>query len=176
MSKVIVICGLPGTGKTTLANVLSQRSRIFCLHKDTLKESLFETMKLATLEDSKRIGYPSIKGILEIAEENIARGIDVILESPFNFPDEGKLFEKWKKQYSIKFFAVVLEVDPEERKRRFTERERHKAHHDSERLRNVENTLNNDCSYEHIPENKLFLRTDRPIEELVEEVIRFIGN
>ncbi len=174
MSKLIVICGLPGTGKTTLADELSRRLSIFCLHKDSVKESLFESLKLSTLEESKKIGYPSVKAILDLAEENIARGVDVILESPFNFPEEGKLFEEWKKKYSIDFFAVVLVIDQEERSRRFMDRERHRAHHDTDRLRRTNNTINETCSYDHIPDRKLFLTTDRPVEQLANEVMEFL--
>jgi len=92
MSKLIIICGLPGTGKTTLATELSKKLGIFCLHKDSVKESLDDSMKMSTLEDSKKLGYPSVKVILDLAEENLARGIDVILESPFTFPEDGKIF------------------------------------------------------------------------------------
>ncbi|MFZ3031584.1 MAG: ATP-binding protein [Candidatus Moraniibacteriota bacterium] len=174
MSKLIVICGLPGSGKTTLASELSRRLNIFCLHKDSVKESLFESLKLSTLEDSKKIGYPAVKVALDLVEENIGRGIDVILESPFNFPEEGKLFEEWKEKYHIDFFAVILQVGPEERRRRFVERERHRAHHDTDRLRMTGNTLEETCSYDHIPEKKLFLETNKPVEALVEKVMEFL--
>lgn len=174
MSRLIVICGLPGCGKTTLASELSRKMNLFCLHKDSVKESLFESLKLSTLEESKKIGYPSVKVALDLTEENIARDIDVILESPFNFPEEGKLFEEWKKKYGIEFFAVILEVDLEERRRRFEGRERHQAHHDTDRLREADNTLGQTCAYEHIPEKKLFLSSNRPVEKLVEEVMSFL--
>lgn len=174
MSKLIVICGLPGTGKTTLANELSRRLKIFCVHKDSIKESLFESLKLSTLEESKKIGYPAVKAALDVVEENIARGIDVILESPFNFPEEGKLFEDWKKKYDLDFFAVILQVDHEERQRRFVTRERHRAHHDADRLRRTDSTLVESCTYDHIPDKKLFLDTGKSIEELVDEVLQFL--
>ena len=42
MTKLIIICGLPGSGKTTLASELSKQTGIVCLHKDSIKEKLFE--------------------------------------------------------------------------------------------------------------------------------------
>ncbi len=175
MSRVIIICGLPGSGKTTLASELSKELRIFCLHKDSIKESLFDSLKYSTLEESKRIGYPSVKVMLDLAEENIRNGIDVILESPFNFPEEGMLFQAWKKKYEVNIYSIIAKIDAEERKRRFIDRERHRAHRDTERLQRSEQTFSDVCSYEHMPEKKLFLDTTQPVEKLVGQVIEFLN-
>jgi predicted kinase len=167
MSKLIIVCGLPGTGKTTLAKALSKKLGIFCLHKDSLKESLYDSMKMSSLEDSKKLGYPTVKAVLDLAEQNIAHGIDVILESPFNFPDVGKIFRKWKKKYNLSLFSVILHIDEDERRQRFLERERHRSHHDNKRKLDYEEMK---FSYDHMPEKKIFLTTNKLVEELVEEV------
>lgn len=171
MTKLIIICGLPGTGKTTLAAELSARLKIFCLHKDSIKESLYESMRFSTLEDSKKLGYPSVKAILDLAEENLSRGIDVILESPFNFPEEGELFKTWEKTYNLSIFSIILQLKENERKKRFATRERHRSHHDNERTREYESAKD---SYDHMPEKKIFLTTTRPTKELANKIIREI--
>jgi predicted kinase len=172
MARLIIVCGLSGSGKTALANELSKKLGIFCLHKDSVKESLYDSLKLSTLEDSKKIGYPSVKVILNLAEENLARDIDVILESPFSFPDDGELFEKWREKYNINIFTIILEVNAEERKARIIKRaytDRHISHRDKE---GPEEFIEMTCDYLHMPEKKIFTATDKPVEKLIGEIIK----
>jgi predicted kinase len=172
MTRLIIICGLPGTGKTTLADELSKKLGIFCLHKDSIKEVFYEGLNCSTLEDSRKLGSPSVKAILKLAEENLARGIDVILESPFNFPSDEKIFKKWKDKYDLSIFSIILQLDEVEREKRFTLRERHKSHHDKERLRNYKEAPGD---YQYMPEKKIFVTTDKPVEELIKIILELIS-
>ena len=168
MTKLFVVCGESGTGKTTFANELSKRLKIFCLHKDTVKESLYDSMKMQTLEDSKKLGFPSIKTIMDLAEENLARGVDLILEAPFGFPDEGKVLNSWKEIYNLDLYVIILTIDDEERLKRFLNRPRHASHHDGERNAAVQINVSVDSSYGHMPEKRIYLVSNKPVEELVD--------
>lgn len=172
MPKLIIICGLPGTGKTTLANEISKKLQIFCLHKDSVKESLYESLTMNSFEDSKRLGYPSVKVILDLAEENLSRGMDVIIESPFNFKDDEKIFGELQNKYNLDVYTIVLQLDESNRKKRFLERGRHAAHHDKERERQYEYTLS---SYKHMPEKKIFLDSKKSVNELTKEALSFLS-
>lgn len=173
MNKLIIICGLPGTGKTTLANELSKKLKIFCLHKDTVKESLYSSLQMSTLENSKEIGWPSVKIILDLARENLKLGMDVILESTFNFYEDVHIFKEWEEEFGIKIFTFVLEIGKEERKLRFENRERDRAHHDNERTREFGEK---ECDYQFMPGKKIFLKTNQSVEKLVEKSIEFLEN
>lgn len=172
MTKLIIVCGLPGAGKTTLANELSKALRIFCLHKDSVKESLYDSLKMNSLEDSKTLGYPSVKTILDLAEENISRGVDVIIESPFHFENDREIFEVFKSKYPVEIYTIVLKLEATERKKRFVERERHHSHHDTERGAQYEEAAS---TYEHMPEPKIFLDSKNTLEDLVKEAVEFIA-
>lgn len=172
MSKVIIVCGLPGSGKTTLAKELSKQFGIVCLHKDSIKEKLYELLGYSTLEHSRHSGFYAIQLILALAEEQIANGMDVMVESPFNHEDNVKLFHEWKEKYPIDFYAVICRVDHEERMRRRFNRPRHHAHHDSVRLRDEVNFSPEDWDYSAMPERKIFLSTQGPVEDLVDIVVK----
>jgi len=170
MTKLIIVCGLSGVGKTTLADELSKKLKIFCLHKDSVKETFYDSLKINGLEESKKLGYPSVKAIIDLAEENLARGTDVILESPFNYPEDTKIFLGWRERYAIQIFTIILELDSNQRKIRMIKREseRHASHYDNERHLEF---LEMQYDYSNMPDKKIFLTTDKPVNKLVEKVI-----
>lgn len=174
MSKLIIVCGLPGSGKTTLANALSGKIKVACIHKDHIKERFFESMKLSSLEDSKCIGKPTIDVALRLTEDQLKNGVDIILEAPFNFPEDYPLFETWQKKYKLDLYSVVCLIDFEERRRRYCERERHFAHFDKER--GVDHLANGpEYDYASIPGKQIRITTNESVGVLVEKVIKEIN-
>ena len=175
MSRVIVVCGLSGSGKTTLAKELSRRLNIACLHKDSVKEKLYESLGCSTLEQSRQTGLYAIQLILALAEEQIANGVDVILESPFNHEDNAKLFHAWKKKYDIDFYAVICEVDQETRMQRRSDRPRHSAHHEAFRLREGVSFSPEEWDYASMPEKKIFVRTEESVNASINAILQELG-
>lgn len=170
MTKLIIVCGLPGSGKTTLSNALSEKIKVACIHKDHIKERLFESMKLSSLEDSKRIGKPSVDVAMRLTEDQLKNGIDIILESPFYFPEDGVIFEAWQEKYKIDLYSVICSIDFEERSRRFRERERHYAHFDNER--STDHLAEGpEYDYTWMPGKQIRIKTNEPVEILVEKII-----
>ena len=110
MPKLILVCGLPGTGKTTLSHELSKRLGLVCLHKDTIKEHLYDGLNLATLEDSKKIGGVAANLLMALAEEQLANGIDIVLEAPFNFESDYPRMESWQKEYGCNIVTIVCDI------------------------------------------------------------------
>lgn len=172
MSKVIIVCGLAGTGKSTLARALGKKLHIISLHKDDIKESLYELLDLSLLEESKKIGAASVSLLLSIAQEIINKQVDVIIESPFNFSDEYELFETWATNPSIHLYTIICHVNHEERVHRIRSRDRHKAHHDSER--EIPSTEDRYQIYEKIPGKHIRVETNRGVEDLILQITKNI--
>jgi predicted kinase len=53
---VIVVAGLPGSGKTTLARGLARELHVPLLSKDVIKEALFDAFGTGDLEHSQQLG------------------------------------------------------------------------------------------------------------------------
>ena len=174
MPMLIIICGVPGSGKTTLANELSKKLSIVCFHKDSIKEQLYDALNLSTLDDSKHIGAVSIKVLLHLAEEQLARGIDIILEGAFGFTEDADLFNQWEKTYDLNIFNVICEIDDSEREKRFRTRDRHQAHHDEERTLLPDELEKYRAIYKQFPGQAITVKTDQPVELLIPEIVRAI--
>lgn len=168
MSKLIIVCGLPGSGKTVLADELSRVTGIVCLRKDSIKEKLFESLGMTTLEESKRIGKPSVDVMLHLAEQQIANGIDMIIEAPFNFSEDYGIFTEWVEKYGVRLYSVICFTSPDERKRRVETRARHGAHFDS--LRTPEYFPEKEYDYAVIPGKQIRIQTDKSVSQLAEKV------
>lgn len=170
MSQVIIICGLPGAGKTTLAQALSKELNMACLHKDVLKESLYTLLKMNTFEDSLKSGQISISLLLELADRMVRNNIDIMLEAPFLFEEDYTIFQKWIDEHRANLVHIICSISDEERIKRFTTRLRHAAHHDQERDVS-QSSEEREKVYEKLPGRIIRIETNKEVNKLIEEII-----
>jgi predicted kinase len=76
---VIVVAGIPGSGKTTLARALAGELRIPLASKDTIKEALFDALGTDDLEWSQQLGLAAHRVMYALAADLES----VVLESHF---------------------------------------------------------------------------------------------
>ena len=87
----LVVCGVPGSGKTTFARALAQKLGRALLDLDTLTNPLFEyaggefLVDVPSAEPNMRASVNDIRYtcLFDTARENLALGIDVIMVAPF---------------------------------------------------------------------------------------------
>ena len=80
---VLVITGLPGTGKTTLARYLAQRYRAPLIAKDTIKEPLLDVLGAPDRARSRTLSDASFAVLFALAREQLRAGVGVLLEGNF---------------------------------------------------------------------------------------------
>ena len=84
MPSIIVVTGLPCTGKTTLSRWLACQLHFPLIHKDGIKEILFDTLGWGDVDWSKRLSGASVELFFHIAEAVLVGGSSLILESNFD--------------------------------------------------------------------------------------------
>jgi len=81
--RVIVVTGLPGTGKSTLARELASRYDMPLLAKDFIKEPLLDVLGATDAAYSRKLSDASFATLFRLAAEWVRGGHDFILEGNF---------------------------------------------------------------------------------------------
>ncbi len=135
---LIIITGLPCTGKTTLGKKLAEEFHLPFICKDDIKEILFDGLGWQDREWSKKIGGASYDLLYYIAESILKAKKSLIVETNFNPRFANGKFIDLKKKYDFMPFQVRCITDGEILLDRFAERansgNRHPGHIDSESL------------------------------------------
>jgi predicted kinase len=85
---LLIVSGLPATGKTTLARRIAKDFGLPVVHKDEIKEHLCDALgfKGTDLAESRRIGTAAITLLYHFAEQVLRAGQNCVLESFFRPP------------------------------------------------------------------------------------------
>ncbi|MDE7283883.1 MAG: AAA family ATPase [Lachnospiraceae bacterium] len=127
----ILVTGIPAAGKSTMAEVISERLKLPVISKDTIKELLFDNVGFQSRAEKVNLGIASMEIMYYAAGQLMKAGQSFILENNFEYSSEygiKKLIEKY--QYSA--LTITLTGDYKVIYQRFLEREnspdRHRGH------------------------------------------------
>jgi predicted kinase len=138
-ARVILITGLPGTGKTTLARAIVERYGITLLAKDVIKEPLLEQFGATTAEQSRNLSDLSFAMLFAMATELDTARAPMLLEGNFRPGEhEAALHLACSSVFASgegeRFCQVLCRVDESERRARLQRRQsdpsRHPGHRD----------------------------------------------
>ena len=131
---MVIVTGLPCTGKTTLGRQIATEFRLPFINKDGVKELLFDSLGWSDRQWSKKLGYASYAILFYILEEQLAAGRSFVLESNFYGKQATDKFLELKNKYAFEALQVLCVTDGEVLWQRFKRRsesgERHPGHVD----------------------------------------------
>lgn len=134
MTLLIIITGLPCTGKTTIARELSKLHELPVFSKDDFKELMFDHLGYSNREQSKAYGKATYPILYHLADQMMAAKKPFILESNFSREFGSEPLSNLKEKYGYKVVILDVQCDGEVLFQRFLKRsesgKRHPGHND----------------------------------------------
>ena len=128
MRKLLLITGDLATGKSTFANILSQRYDTNVFFKDSIKEVLGDKIGFSNREENKRLSNASIELMFLIFAEFSKLGKNLILESNF-YTTELERLHKIAFENNYEVLTLVLRGDVEILHKRYINRMQNENRH-----------------------------------------------
>lgn len=128
---VIIIAGVPASGKTTYGRKLASRFDLPFFSKDKMKEVIYDsldTLKEDDYEQKRKIGGASYSILWAICEEMMKGKASFIIESNFTMLSASKL-EELIDRYSYHSIVLKFDADFKILHKRFLEREQSGERH-----------------------------------------------
>lgn len=119
--RLLLICGLPGVGKTSIAEIVAARTRSVHLSIDAVEESILA----CGLPSGWQVGVAAYEAARAMAEQNLRLGHDVVVDA-VNDSEEAR--QTWRTAASrtgarLEFVHLVIS-DAQEHERRLAGRDR----------------------------------------------------
>jgi len=125
---LIILAGMPATGKSTVAAGLSQTLGYPILEKDNIKEGLFDVLGFENYAQKRKLDHAANEVLLRILEAMLKAGNSLIVDNNFDTASAEKLCELIE-AYQPTCVTVFLNGDPQTLYERYVQRDNlHKRH------------------------------------------------
>lgn len=134
--RLLIITGLPATGKTTLARDLARRHALPLIAKDTIKEPLLDMLEQRVA--SHELSNAAFAVMFSITRELLALGQSLVLEGNFRAGEHEAAVVAALPTEAPAIIQVLCTADEQERRSRLlsrvTDPNRHPGHRDAYQL------------------------------------------
>ena len=136
---LIIVNGLPASGKTTLAKWLSANLQLPVFSRDIFYETLYDALECQNNDCPPLLGVASFKLLYTITSTILAAGNPLIVEGFFGLPElRSAEFMQIQQVCNFESFQIICKTDGQVLLERFLARckttERHNGHQDLEWL------------------------------------------
>ena len=128
---IIILAGMPATGKSTLAAKLQQKFGYPILEKDYIKEGLFDTLGFSCYAEKRALDVAANEVLLRWMGAMLKAGQSMIIDNNFD-ADSAKKLSEMLEENQCKCVTVFMNGDPQVLYERYVERDskglRHLGH------------------------------------------------
>jgi predicted kinase len=125
---LIIIAGLPATGKTTLANKIGRALGLPILEKDEIKEALFDTVGYGDREAKRKLDLAGQAVLMRCTEKVLTSGNSLIIVNNFDRNMSGEV-QAMIDRTGCRCVTVFLNGDADILHKRYVERDRKHLRH-----------------------------------------------
>ena len=125
---LIILAGMPATGKSTVAAGLSKAFGYPILEKDNIKEGLFDELGFQNYAQKRKLDHAANEVLLRILEAMLKAGTSLIVDNNFDTASAQKLCALIEK-YQPVCATIFLNGDPQVLYERYAERDNRHARH-----------------------------------------------
>jgi predicted kinase len=128
-STLILIMGLPASGKTILSEKLADYTNVPLLAKDGVKELLFDNLGWSDRAWSEKLGNATYRLMDYFIEQQLKAGNSLIVESTFHPKYDNPKMQNWQNLYGFQCIQILCHADGDVLLERFRQRaESHDRH------------------------------------------------
>jgi predicted kinase len=129
---LLLVHGLPATGKTTLAGWLAQQLGWPAIYKDEIKEILFDHIGWKDRAWSSQLGGATIEVLYYVMDMQLNAGVSCVAECNFKPERASPRLRAILTKHNARCVQVLCKADGLVRLKRFQARARHPGHSDGE--------------------------------------------
>jgi predicted kinase len=127
---LILVSGLPATGKTTISKRISEEFKLPLAGADAIKEVMWDSLgHKFNFEFSDKLGKAAFELLFYFIEASLLKGMSLVVEAHFHPEKNNQRFNDLKKKYGAKLLQVYCDCDTEVLQNRFKERMKTDAYH-----------------------------------------------
>jgi predicted kinase len=152
---LIIVTGLPCSGKTSLGRQLSRLHKIPFISKDGFKERLFDTLGWSDRAWSKKLSGASYEMMFYVLEELLEVGQSCVLEANFDSQVHSEPLAKITQKFETRVVQIHCVTEQEILLERFKSRwksgKRHQGHADEVMLPEMESLVKQEIQPLELP-------------------------
>ena len=126
--ELIILAGMPATGKSTVAAALSAAFHYPIIEKDNIKEALFDTIGFENYPQKRRLDIAANEVLLHLLKAVFKAGSSVIVDNNFDADSTKKLCALIE-EYKPRTVTVFLRGDAQTLYERYVKRDNAHARH-----------------------------------------------